>query len=264
MTPHRPVRSAVTFHVAVALVAGLALSLVAALPADAQVVGRVAGVHNQVDGTAPGAETLALEPGDGLVLDHVVATGPDSSTLLRLGTDRTLRFGQETRVRLDRSQIDQATGATQSALAVLVGRVELAVGSLFRGEQIVETPHATLGIKGTVLRVWVDLGFGTLVAVTEGLVEVTPKLGDGEVGETVEVAEGEYVIVRPDGTVIGPEPFDAGLSGTLAPSAGSPVFDVPGEDVFVDSPLLDPDGFGEQLPRQPGVFSQGPDGAGRR
>lgn len=256
MTPRRTVRSAVLAATALA-VAILAVAFAPAL--DAQVVGRVAGVYNQVDGTAPGAETLALALGDSLVLDHVVETGADSSALLRLGTDRVLRFGQETRVTLDRDQVDQATGTTQSTLSVLVGRIELAVGSLFRGEQTVETPHATLGIKGTVLRVWVDPSFGTLVAVTEGLVEVTPKAGDGE---TVDVEAGESVIVRPDGTVIGPTPFDLGVSGTLAPSAGSPVFTVPGEEVFVDSPLTDD--FGEQLPRQPGVFTEGPDGNGGR
>jgi len=171
---------------------------------------------------------------------------------MALDPDGVLSMGQETRVTLDRPTIDRATGESQSTLTLLLGKIELALGSLFRGEVRVETPSATLGIKGTVLRVLVDATGRTLVAVLEGVVEVTSKA----TGETITLRAGEYTIVEPGGSPLPPAPFDP-AAGTLSPSAGGPDFAVPGEDAFTETPLL-PDQI-RDLPREPP--SQGPDGA---
>lgn len=228
----------------------LALATLSAGPLGAQgPVGRMALVRGDVHGTPPGGTRSAMAVADPIVLDHLLETGRESAAKLALDPEGVLTMGPETRLTVDQATVDRATGESQSVLTLLLGRIEVALGSLFRGEVTVETPSASLGVKGTVFRVLVDAAGRTLVAVLEGVVEVTAKA----TGETVTLEAGEYVIVEPDGTILGPAPFDPS-AGTLSPSAGGPDFQVPGEDAFDQTPLFEDEQRG--LPREPP--SQGP------
>ncbi len=212
-------------------------------------VGEMALVQNDVRGTPPGGVAAAMKVLDPVVLDHLIETGRDSSARMSFGEHGQLGLGADTEIRVDRMAVDRATGRTESLLGLLVGKIELALGSLFRGEVTVETPTASLGVKGTVLRVLVDPAGRTLVAVLEGLVEVTSKAGG-----TVSVEEGRFTIVEEGAAPLPPSPFDPS-AGTLSPSAGGPDFAVPGEDVFSESPLLDDRQI--DLPREPPGRGQG-------
>ncbi len=241
----------------VLLLATAATALLLASPSAAQQrVGAVAQAEGTVEGTPPGGAKTPLATSDPIVLDHLVETGHDSAAEMRLDVGGVLSMGQDSRLRVDQSRIDRATGRSQSTLSLLLGKIELALGSLFRGEVTVDTPTASLGIKGTVLRVLVDPDGRTLVAVLEGVVEVTSKAGG-----TVSVKAGSYSIVGADGPPLAPAPFDPS-AGTLSPSAGGPDFAVPGEDVFTETPLLPERQL--DLPREPpssrdrGVTDQGP------
>jgi ferric-dicitrate binding protein FerR (iron transport regulator) len=205
-------------------------------------------VRNDVRGTPPGGAAAAMAVGDAVVLDHLVETGRASAARMTLGSEGVLSLGQEARLQVDRMVVDRATGRTESTLELLLGKIELALGSLFRGEVTVETPTASLGVKGTVLRVLVTPSGRTLVAVLEGTVEVTAKAGG-----TVTVEAGRFTIVAEGAAPLPPSPFDPS-TGTLSPSAGGPDFAVPGEDLFPETPLLD----GQQidLPREPPVRDQ--------
>lgn len=223
-----------------------ALPLAAQGPDRSDRVGRVVQVRGEVRGTPPAGPTADLARGAGLVLDHRVETGRASAARMTLDPEGVLAVGQETRLTIDRATIDRATGRGESALTLLLGKIELALGSLFRGEVTVETPSASLGIKGTVLRVLVDASGRTLVSVLEGVVEVTSK--DPGPVRTVEVVAGHFTIVEPGSAPLPPAPFDPS-AGTLSPAAGGPDFTVPGEEVFDASPLL-PEGQ-RDLPREP-------------
>jgi len=243
--PRRALAATLLCLTALAAFVGL---LVTAGPAQGQVqaqdpVGRMADLAGDVEGTPPGGARAAMAQGDDLVLGHLVETARDAWALMRFGQHGDLRLGQETRITVDQSTVDQATGASRSTLSVLLGKIELALGSLFRGEVTVETPTASLGIKGTVLRVRVDPSGRTLVAVLEGTVEVTSKAG-----VTVLVDAGTYSIVEAQAPPLPPAPFDPS-AGTLSPSAGGPDFAVPGEDAFSETPLFE-DGQTD-LPREP-------------
>jgi len=233
------------FPTLAAALLAICLAALAAAPATAQdAVGRMALVRGDVEGTPPGGSAAAMTVGERIVLDHLLETGRASAARMTLDPEGVLSMGQETRLTIDQATVDQATGESESTLTLLLGKIELALGSLFRGDVTVETPSASLGIKGTVLRVLVDASGRTLMAVLEGVVEVTSK----STGDKVSVAAGEYTIVDPGAAPLTPAPFDPS-AGTLSPSAGGPDFTVPGEDLFDQTPLL-PD---EQrdLPREP-------------
>lgn len=233
-----------------------AVGVLAAVPARAQdPVGRIALVRGDVRGTPPGGAAAAMAVADPVVLDHLIATGRASAARMTLEPEGVLSIGQETELRIDRGTVDQATGEGESVLTLLLGRLEVALGSLFRGEVTVETPSASLGVKGTVFRVLVDAAGRTLVAVLEGVVEVTSKA----TGETLVLEAGDYAIVEPGGLIVGPAPFDP-AAGTLSPSAGGPDFHVPGEDAFEQTPLFPEEQ--RDLPREPPTDAElGPQGS---
>lgn len=223
----------------------LAVTAVAGAPpvAAQRPVGQMVLVVNEVRGTPPGRAAAPMAVGEGVVLDHLIETGPRSAARLTIGDHGVIRMGQSTRQRIDRHEVDQATGEERSVFSVLLGKVQVALDSLFGGELTVETPSASLGVKGTVFRVLVDAVGRTVVAVLEGVVEVTAKAGG-----TVTLTAGTYTVVDPGGAPLPPAPFDPTL-GTLSPSAGGPDFEVPGEELLGETPLLDGERF--DLPRQP-------------
>ena len=231
------------------LATALPLFALLALPLAAQEeVGTVYHARGEVRGTPPGGSAADLSPGDRLVVEHEIETGDDSRTGMLFDPEGRLRIEENTRLTIDRATVDSVTGRGESALTLWIGKIELALGSLFRGEVTIETPSASLGIKGTVLRVLVDADGRTLVAVLEGVVEVSSKPPGPE--RTVVLPAGTFTIVEPGAAPSPPAPFDPG-AGTLSPSAGGPDFTVPGEDVFDDSPVIPPGQ--RELPRNPDV-----------
>lgn len=206
-------------------------------------VGRMALVREDVRGTPPGASAVAMAVGDAVVLDHLIETGRASAARMTIDPEGVITLGENARLRVDRAEVDAATGRSESLFSLLRGKLELALGSLFRGEVEVDTPTATLTVKGTVVRVLVFPSGRTLVSVLEGVVEVTSKAGG-----TVEVEAGLYTVVEEGGPPLPPAPFDPS-AGTLSPSADGPDFTVPGEELF-DGPQIR-EGDQLDLPREP-------------
>jgi hypothetical protein len=206
--------------------------LLAAAPVLAAGVGEVVLARNVVQGTPPGGATKALAVGDGLSLGLRVETGADSAAKMTFDPSGSLTLGSRARVTLDAARVDQVTGRSESALAVLAGAVRLALGRLFQGEVAIDTPTAVVGVKGTDLWVEVDEPTGaTVVAVTEGVVTVRSKAG----GE-VTVRAGQRTFVAPGQPPELPSPIAPG-SGLLSASAGGPAFTLP-QATFPQTPLI--------------------------
>lgn len=219
----------------------------AARTSSAQQAGRTVETRGQVQGTPPGGSEVALTPGDGLVLNHLIVTAQQSAARLAVLQGGSLSMGQDTQLRLDQERIDAATGQSQSTFSLLLGRLELALGRLFQGELTIETPTATLGMRGTFVRILVDENGRTIVAVVEGIVQFTSNTGG-----TVNVQPGFFSVVDPGTPPTPPAPFDLRGAG-ISVGTRSPDFVVPGEDLFVDSPF--PSGQ-DDIPRQTPNFDR--------
>ncbi len=192
------------------------LVLGAALRAHGVDVGRVAIAVNDVRGTPPGAVELRLAAGDGFGLGYLIATGKRSEALLTFDPDGSLRLYAETRATIDRATVD-ASRRSQKGISVLVGRLWVALSRLFQGELVVETPSATIGIKGTLVLIEVLPTGETRVVVIEGVVSVRGKT----LGEPLLVGPGQETTVASDGLPTLPAPVSSAVA-SLSPSAGGP------------------------------------------
>lgn len=158
--------------------------------ADGGDVGSVVSVAGDVRGTKPQRAPERLLAGDGLVLHHLIETGEESEAGMKLGADGTLSLGASTRISLDEEVIDQAS-RRPSRISLLVGYLRLRVGELFSGEIDIETPTATVGIKGTELEVEVDEAGRTTVRVLSGVVSLLSR----SLGELIELGPGQSSVV---------------------------------------------------------------------
>jgi hypothetical protein len=131
-----------------------------------------------------------------------VRTGPDGAAELFLrdgesrvrlapGTEMTLTAGGE-----DGNLLDLAAGKLRLAVKKLEKRMK---------KFEVRTPTAILAVRGTDFAVHLDGGRGTELRVFAGAVEFRP-VGRAQ---PLVVNAGQRMAAAPDGTIAGPEPFEA-------------------------------------------------------
>ena len=173
--------------------------------APAAGVGEAIMVRNDVKGTPPGGAGRAMATGDGIDLGLDIATGDASAIKMTFDPQGALSLGPSTKLKIDQPVVDRATGRSTSKLAMAVGQLRVAIGSLFGGQVEVTTPSAVVGIKGTVTIIKVTPSGETTVIQVQGSSAVKAAGG----GDEVTLLEGTYLVVPPAGK--------PGPAGPIAP-----------------------------------------------
>jgi hypothetical protein len=197
-------------------------------------VGEVVAVVRDVRGMPSGQPSRSLVVGDDLLLLMEVATGARSAVQMTFDPRGTLQLGANARVVLDREVVDAATGEPRSRVQLFLGRLRLLLSPAARRQVEIDTPTATIGVKGTDVRLAVDRRGATLVAVFEGEATVTAKAGGAPRTLTsgwltvVEPGQGPTppALVEPEATLQSPAPRD-------------PAFDAPAEELSDPPVVLD-------------------------
>jgi ferric-dicitrate binding protein FerR (iron transport regulator) len=156
--------------------AALAVTLIAAHagPALAQAqsnIGVASGAKNQVEGVVSG-QTQTIARGNNVFANEVVKTGVDSLAQLLFLDQTTLSVAPKSEVTLDRFVYDPSRGAGVVALRATVGAFRFVTGSQNPNSYLIETPVATISVRGTILDilVWSD---HVIVIVQQGAATVT-------------------------------------------------------------------------------------------
>ena len=147
----------------------LAPTLQAAAPIE---VGTTAKVINIVK-----AKTLnrRLKLGDKVVYRETVSTGERSAVEIRLIDQSMLVMGELSELILDSMVYDPNRGIVEGTIEVIKGVFRFSSSGVKMNVSI-NTPFATIGVRGTVFDVYTDEE-AMQVAVAEGAVEVTSALG---------------------------------------------------------------------------------------
>lgn len=138
--------------------------------------GVVLDVTGEVTRHPPGvglASSSRVEAGDLVPPGTRLQTGAKGYVSVQLPDGSVLRIQADTDARLTQSQRYETTGAFSSMWEVLRGRVESLVAPAKDGQprQRIQTPQATLGVRGTTFRVATD-GTRTLGETLSGSVAV--------------------------------------------------------------------------------------------
>jgi hypothetical protein len=203
------------------LIAGF---LAGVLPAAsvAESIGIALEVHPQVSARLPGESPRPLRKYDPIERwQRVQLTSREALLLVAFtrGGCRTLQ-GPRNHQFTGTASFDGETEVDLGEVGSLASEIKLYYGKLLMAlnhddagcpPMAVKTPQATIGVKGTYLRVRVDPVAGTFVAVDEGTVTVEAAVG----GAPVSVAAGNWVLVPPGGLPTRPTPLLADDGGGI-------------------------------------------------
>ena len=174
--------------VAMALAASLVRAPVAmAATIPAQPIGSVTEVRSTAYGTPPESQRVAKQVADPLVFKEALETLSFSALLAGLNDGSVVTLGASARIVLDEFVYDPGSGATGLLINMSEGSLRFVTGAMKKESFQLQTPTATLAIRGTNFRVRVRPSGETLVSVDEGLVQVTVK----STGQVVEVGQGQ-------------------------------------------------------------------------
>jgi ferric-dicitrate binding protein FerR (iron transport regulator) len=129
----------------------LAGAVILSAPAMAQTrIGAAAAVRNQV--TAAGQSgSRALAVGGSVFQNDLVSTGVNSVAQLLFTDQTTLSVGPRSQVRLDRYVYDPSRSGGDVAVSLTSGALRFITGSQDPHNYQVNTPVATIGVRGTIV-----------------------------------------------------------------------------------------------------------------
>ena len=200
--------------------------LLAAAPALAQTqsnIGVASGAKNQVEGVV-GNQTQTIAAGTNVFSSELVRTGPDSSAQLLFLDQTSLSVAPQSQVTLDRFVYDPSRGAGTVALRATVGAFRFVTGAQNPNSYQIETPVATISVRGTILDILVYVD-RTIVIIQEGLATVTSLRTRLSYEMTT---PGTALIVSASGRVEGPITWDS----TIIRIAGAVPFPLFGNTIW--------------------------------
>jgi hypothetical protein len=193
-------------HARTALLLSLIGCLLLATPASAQdAVGRVLRTSGEVSAVDPSGSTRPLARGSEIFVTEVITTGAESSVQLRLSDASLVTLNADASFSVDEYAFDGEGGAADSvAMSMLRGSMRTISGSI--GEAAgdtyqMNTPFASIGIRGTEYGVTVQANGRTFFIVFDGGISVTPAgggppslLGLGGTSDAAEMEDGVTIV----------------------------------------------------------------------
>ena len=177
-------------------------------------------VVNTVTGTLKTQEPRVLRVGVDVFADEIVRTAEQSTARIVFEDQTKLEIGALSEVVLDRFVYDPNRSNSEVAVSVAKGIARFTTGVLAHESYKINTPTATIGVRGTTLDLQADER-GTWVYVEVGSVTVTAN------GVTVIVNAGQATFVPAGGTPSKPfntpsPPFDTTQMNALIWNALTP------------------------------------------
>jgi hypothetical protein len=129
--------------------------------ARADPIGTAAAVERDVT-HAIGKESAKLDFGDRLNQDEIVTTQAASSARIEFLDQTQLNIGPTSQVKLDRFVYNPDRTAKTVTVDMLRGGFRFVTGRSDYNAYVLRTPHATIGVRGTVVGIFVEKGRTTV------------------------------------------------------------------------------------------------------
>jgi hypothetical protein len=151
-------------------------------------IGEVDNIKLYAYGTLTGKSKTTLYIRDGVFVDELVETGPNSALHITFADDTVLRMGSKSEVVLDEFIYDPITGIGEMVTHLSIGVIRFISGKMSKQGVKILTPTAVIGIRGTDFIVSVDEGGGTSISVEEGEVGVA-SIGGNDAATSIGVGQ---------------------------------------------------------------------------
>lgn len=194
-----------SLHTAIAAIlfgaTSVAVAYAATLPAP---VGDVETVQRDAYGTPPNSARAAKHNGDGVAFEELLETLQKSGMLVKFNDGSKLTLGASSKVVVDAFVYEPGNADSKALISLPAGALRYVTGAMPKGQTTIDTPTATMVLRGTNVKV-LTAGGTTLLVVDEGSVSVHNK----QTGEDTVVEEGDSVQISNAGT----DPTDANDTG---------------------------------------------------
>jgi hypothetical protein len=184
-----------SIHTAIATILfGASTAAVAYSASLATPVGDVEAVQEAAYGTPPEASRAAKHRGDGVVYQELLETLHKSGMLVKFTDGSKLTLGADSKVTVDSFVYEPGNADSKALISLPTGALRYVTGAMPKGQTTIETPTATMVLRGTNVKVLSDAG-NTLLVVDEGSVKVHNK----QTGQDTIVDEGDSVQISSTG-----------------------------------------------------------------
>lgn len=200
------------------LAIGLAFALTIAQPPnsaasqsarDVLEAGTTVVVQNKVTGQL-GERQRDLAVGNRVYRDELIRTGPQAQVELKLDDDTKLALGPDAELRLDDFAIASGGSSPSIAIRLLKGTLRFLTGRQSSNSYRIDTPSATIGVRGTVFDVYISAQGDTSVLMHQGIVDLCSTAGTACIKHR---SIGRIVQVSTAGAVSQPEKWSPELNG---------------------------------------------------
>jgi len=155
--------------------------------AETDDVGAMAAVQRTVYGVPPAGSQAVKRQGDPVVFKESIETLDSSGAQIRFLDDSQLTIGAKSKVLIDEFVFDPQNAKGNALINISVGTLRWVTGSMPKGKTVIETPTATLTLRGTDVVVHVHPDGTTDTTVNDGnvdqhnhLTNTTTNLGPGQ------------------------------------------------------------------------------------
>lgn len=169
--------------------AGSAALLPPAQAEDEGAVGVVGDIVNYAWGTPPGEPREEIEHEDPAYMQELVETGGESALLILFADGSKLTLGENSSAVIDEFVYDPTANTGNQAIKLTKGAFRYVSGALPKENVKIETPPATLGIRGTELVIEISPEGDVEASTESGEAIWRPKGEDAE-----EVVEAGFVL----------------------------------------------------------------------
>jgi hypothetical protein len=150
--------------------AGLIAMVVPATAQEPVKVGQAEIIRNEVVNVGE-ARLIPINIGDVVVRDEIVRTSADSDARIGLVDDTKLTLGPGSTLKIDRAVYSGETSYKQITIRLTSGAFRFITGHSDKKSYKIETPFASIGVRGTILDIQV-LPNQTLVSLQDGQASV--------------------------------------------------------------------------------------------
>jgi hypothetical protein len=147
------------------------LSVAPLAAAAAPEVGTAVLIKKKVTGKL-GTDVRELKTGFRVHRNELLQTGPEAQAELKLDDNTKLAIGPDAELLLDEYAVAAGNDTKSIAVKLLKGTLRFLTGNSASESYKIETPSATIGVRGTVLDVYTAPDGNTLVLLHKGEVEV--------------------------------------------------------------------------------------------
>jgi hypothetical protein len=184
-----------SIHTAIATVLFGAMTIAVAYGAASTTpVGDVEAVQEVAYGTPPASARESKHRGDGVVFQETLETLQKSGMLVKFNDGSKLTLGANSKVMVDSFVYAPGDAGSKALISIPAGALRYVTGAMPKGQTTIDTPTATMVLRGTNVKVLTD-GGNTLLVVDEGSVSVHNK----QTGEDTVVAEGDSLQISSTG-----------------------------------------------------------------